>query len=242
MRAGRNSDNRRESPVAKRIVGQGLLRLAAFILFFGLLMFLAAGRLDWMEGWLFLGIYAVVTVAVIVYLWRANPEVVIARSSLHRGGQAAVQRVLLVLILISFMAMFPVAGLDAGRFHWSRVPLWVIIVGYVFFVAGMAGNVWVLQVNKFAEPSVRIQVERGQKVIDTGPYAIVRHPLYAMSFFLFVGIPLAMGSLWALVPAAICTAVIVVRTALEDRMLRSELAGYEDYTHRVRYRLIPGIW
>ena len=205
-------------------------------------MFLAARRVNWSQGWLFLSVYFVTTFAAIVYLWRTNPEIVVARSTVHRGGQARVQRVLLALILISFLMMFPVAGLDAGRLHWTRIPLWVTAVGYVLFVAGMAGNVWVLQVNKFAEPSVRIQAERGQKVIDTGPYAIVRHPLYAMSFLLFAGIPLAMGSLWALIPAAICVGVIIVRTALEDRMLRSKLPGYEDYARRVRYRLVPGIW
>lgn len=226
----------------KRVVGRGLLRLGRITLLLGLLMFLAAGRADWVGGWLFLAAYFATTVAAIVYLWQTNPEIVIARSKVRRAGQAAVQRVLLAVILISFLAMFPVAGLDAGRFQWTRVPRWVIVVGYVLFVAGMGGNVWVLQVNKFAEPSVRIQAERNQKVIDTGPYAIVRHPLYAMSFLLFAGIPLAMGSLWALVPAAICVGVIIVRTALEDRMLRRELAGYEDYAHRVRYRLVPGIW
>jgi protein-S-isoprenylcysteine O-methyltransferase Ste14 len=226
----------------KRIVLHGLIRLGGFVLLLGLLMFLAAGRLEWVEGWLFLAMYVVTSVAAIAYLWRKSPEIVVARSTTHRGGQPAVQRVLLVVFLICFVAMFPVAGLDWGRFHGSRVPPWVIIIGNVLFAAGMAGNVWVLSVNKFAEPSVRIQAERGHKVIDTGPYAVVRHPLYATSFLLFAGIPLALGSLWAIVPAAICAAVIVIRAALEDRMLRAELAGYAEYSHRVRYRLIPGIW
>ena len=122
------------------------------------------------------------------------------------------------------------------------MPLWLSLVGYLFFFVGTAGNIWVLSVNKFAEPSVRIQRERGQVVIDTGPYAIVRHPLYTTAFLLCAGIPLALGSFWALVPAVLGVAVIVVRTVLEDRLLRHGLAGYEDYARRVRWRLIPRIW
>jgi protein-S-isoprenylcysteine O-methyltransferase Ste14 len=100
----------------------------------------------------------------------------------------------------------------------------------------------VYRVNKFAEPTVRIQTERGQKVIDTGPYAIVRHPLYLGGVILFTGIPLALGSFWALIPTAVGTLVLVVRTVLEDRTLREELEGYKEYAGRVRYRLIPGVW
>jgi protein-S-isoprenylcysteine O-methyltransferase Ste14 len=234
--------NRHEPLATNRIVRRGLLRLFRFNFVLGLLMFVAAGRLDWFEGWIFLGIYTLTTAGAIIYLWRTNPEIVVARSTLNRGGQTAAQKVLTTLLLVSFIAIFAVAGLDSGRFHWSRVPLWLTLIGYVLFLAGMAGNVWALRVNKFAEPVVRIQAERNQKVIDTGPYAIVRHPLYAMSFFLLIGIPLILGALWSLVASAICAGVIVVRAATEDRMLRTELAGYADYAHRVPYRLIPGIW
>src|SRR5579863_5636602 len=133
-------DNHLVPRAAKRVVGQGLRKLGGFIVLFGLLMFLAARRLNWAEGWLFLATYVVTTVASVAFLWRKNPEIVVARSAEHRGGQAAVQRVLLVLLLISFIAIFPLAGLDAGRFQWSRVPLWVTVAGYVLFIAGMAGN------------------------------------------------------------------------------------------------------
>ena len=103
-------------------------------------------------------------------------------------------------------------------------------------------STWVYSVNKFAEPGVRIQTERGHKVIETGPYAIVRHPLYLASLFLIGGIPLTLGSFWALIPVAVGTMVLLVRTALEDRMLHRELDGYKEYASRVRYRLIPGVW
>ena len=99
-----------------------------------------------------------------------------------------------------------------------------------------------MSVNKFAEITVRIQTERGHKVVDTGPYAIVRHPFYVGAFLWIAGIPLSLGSYWALIPAAITVLVVVVRTALEDRTLQSELPGYKEYAARVRYRLVPGVW
>ena len=101
---------------------------------------------------------------------------------------------------------------------------------------------WAESVNKFFEPTVRIQTDRGHKVIDTGPYALVRHPGYVAACLLFMGMPLALGSLWALIPAVLSCLLLVVRTILEDRTLREELSGYEEYTQRVRYRLIPGVW
>jgi protein-S-isoprenylcysteine O-methyltransferase Ste14 len=115
-------------------------------------------------------------------------------------------------------------------------------VGYVLLCVGWGGSIWVYAVNRFAEPTVRIQTDRGQTVIDTGPYAIVRHPLYMWSLLLFPAFPLALGSYWALVPGALAALVLVVRTALEDRTLQRELPGYAEYAQRVRYRLVPGIW
>ena len=101
---------------------------------------------------------------------------------------------------------------------------------------------WATSVNKFFEPSVRIQTDRGHRVIDTGPYAIVRHPGYALGYPLFLGMPLALGSLWASIPALFFGLFLIVRTILEDRTLRNELPGYKDYAQRVRYRLVPGVW
>jgi protein-S-isoprenylcysteine O-methyltransferase Ste14 len=118
----------------------------------------------------------------------------------------------------------------------------VLVLGYVLLCLGFVLSIWVYKVNKFAEPTVRIQTERGHKVIDTGPYAIVRHPLYLGGLIMFAGVPLALGSYWALIPTAVGTVVIIVRTVLEDRTLQEELAGYKEYAARVRYRLIPGVW
>ena len=175
-----------------------------------------------------------------VYVWRKNPDLFIARSRMQKGTKGW-DRVLFYVLQVVLLAEFPVAALD-DRYHWSSAPTWVVVVGYILFTNGMVGCFWVLSVNRFAEMSVRIQTERGHKVIDTGPYAIVRHPMYVACFLLFPGIALALGSFWALIPAALVSVILVVRTVLEDRTLQRELDGYKDYSQRVRYRLIPGVW
>jgi protein-S-isoprenylcysteine O-methyltransferase Ste14 len=203
-------------------------------------MFLPAG-IGWTKGWIFLLVFLVQTVLAVVYLWRTNPAIFIARSKIHKGTKAW-DKAILPFLLLSFLAVFPVAALDDGRFHWSAVPTWLVVVGYVLLSIGYVVSIWAEAVNRFAEPGVRIQAERGHKVVDTGPYAIVRHPLYFGGFFLVFGIALALGSFWAVVPGAIGSLIIVVRTTLEDRMLQNELEGYREYASRVRFRLIPGIW
>ena len=172
----RQRQNARQN--ASHALRQGILWFAGYMLLLAASMFLPAGQLGWTEGWAFLVTYLVLMIAAILYLWRTNPDVVVARSMFYWKAQPCAQMITFVLLFVLFLAMFPVAALD-GRFHWSRVPLWLTVVGYLLFLIGMAGNVWVLSANKFAEPSVRIQTERHQKVVDTGPYAIVRHPLYA---------------------------------------------------------------
>ena len=116
------------------------------------------------------------------------------------------------------------------------------MLGYALLITGMVGVTWAESVNKFFEPTVRIQTDRGHRVIDTGPYAIVRHPGYVSAFLSSSACPFALGSLWALIPAILLCLLLVVRTIWEDRTLREELAGYEEYAQRVRYRLIPGVW
>jgi len=220
---------------------RAILSLGVFLIILGIALFLPAGDLRWAKGWLFLLVFLFLTIAGVAYLWRINPDIFVARSRI-RPGTKTWDKVLVTLLLVSFYSLFPVAGLDAGRFHWSDVSPGLVILGYVLLCAGYFLSIWVYAVNKFAEPTVRIQTERGHKVIDTGPYAIVRHPLYSGALLMCAGIPLALGSFWALVPAAIGALILVVRTVLEDRTLQEELEGYKEYAGRVRYRLIPGVW
>ena len=222
------------------VLRRSLLSLAVFLLILALVMFLPAG-IGWWHGWLFLGVFVLQVALATIYLWRRNPEIFVARSEFHAQTRFWDKMLAVFLLLPSLVAIFPVAAMDY-RSHWSSVPLWVIVLGYVLLTFGMLGSVSAEAVNKFAEPGVRIQSERGHKVVETGPYAVVRHPMYATAFLLFAGIALALGSYWALVPAAVAGMILIVRTGLEDRMLQRDLPGYKEYAGRVRYRLVPGLW
>jgi protein-S-isoprenylcysteine O-methyltransferase Ste14 len=206
-----------------------------------LCLFLPAGTWRWARGWLFLLVLFVASIVVTLYLRRVNPDVIAGRVNRHERPRRW-DLFLGLMILPTMLAIPIVAALDDGRLHWFSVPWWVCLLGYGLLIAGMAGVTWAESVNKFFEPSVRIQTDRGHKVIDSGPYTIIRHPGYAFGFQLFLGMPLALGSLWALIPAILLCPLLVLRTIWEDRTLREELTGYEEYAKRVRYRLIPGIW
>ena len=212
-----------------------------FVVFFGLTLFLPAGDPSWPKGWAFVLVFISTTTLGAIYLWFANPEIYFARSRIHDGTKQW-DRYLVALLLSIVTMIFPVAALDDGRFHWSAVSPWVVAVGYALVLFGVAATVWAEAVNRFFEPTVRIQTDRGHEVIDTGPYALVRHPGYVAAVSLFAGTALALGSWWALIPAGLASLVLVVRTRWEDQTLRSELPGYEEYARRVRYRLLPGVW
>jgi protein-S-isoprenylcysteine O-methyltransferase Ste14 len=236
----------KDMPNERQILSAVLLRstviCVVFFILLGVAMFLPAGDIRWAKGWSFLLVFLVLVVLIIAYLWRTNPDIIVARSRIHKGTKGWDKKVFMAPLLLSLMAIFLVAAFDDGRFHWSSVPFWAIVLGYVLLCVGLFIGVWAEKVNKFAEPGVRIQTERGHTVVDTGPYGIVRHPMYASTVFTAGGIALALGSYWALVPAAITILVLVPRTMMEDRTLHDELDGYKEYAGRVRYRLFPGIW
>jgi protein-S-isoprenylcysteine O-methyltransferase Ste14 len=175
-----------------------------------------------------------------LYLWCVNPEVVVARIRFHRGTKRW-DRILLCFLVPAVYAVFLVSALDYGR-HWWPVPWWVCGIGYVLLLVGVGILTWAQAVNRFFERTVRIQTDRGHKVIDTGPYAIVRHPGYVGFMLFFVGSALCLGSLWALIPAGLASALLLPRTRWEDQTLQAELPGYQEYAQRVRYKLIPGVW
>ena len=205
------------------------------------LIFLPAGTIAWRPGWIFLAVLILGFGTSALVLARVNPMIYRARSRFQAGTKSW-DKALLAVILPAMAAVLPVAALDAGRFHWSGVPAWAVLSGYVGVLAGIAVTGWAQAVNPFFEPGVRIQSERHQRVIDIGPYRFVRHPGYIAALFLFFGMALALGSFWALVPAALAAVLLVLRTSWEDQLLRAELPGYDDYSRRVRWRLVPGVW
>jgi isoprenylcysteine carboxyl methyltransferase (ICMT) family protein YpbQ len=147
------------------------------LLILALCLFLPAGTLAWFRGWLFFAVVVAAGVVITLYLRRVNPDVVAARVNRHKGTKGW-DRWVLAPFIVAMVAVYPVAALDDGRFQWSHVPWWLCLGGYVLLLAGMAGMTWAEAVNKHFEPTVRIQTDRGHTVIDTGPYAIVRHPGY----------------------------------------------------------------
>ena len=205
------------------------------------LLFLPAGSLAWAPGWIFLGVFFLAIGVSTAVIARVNPIIFRARSRFQPGTKAWDKR-LVTFIMASMMAILPLAALDAGRFHWSAAPPWVVPAGYAAIVVAIAGTAWAQGVNPFFEPGVRIQSERHHHVIDTGPYRFVRHPGYSSALLLLAGMPLSLGSYWGLVPAALSAVGLVGRTSLEDRLLRAELPGYQEYATRVRWRLVPGLW
>jgi protein-S-isoprenylcysteine O-methyltransferase Ste14 len=216
-------------------------RLAVTLVILAVLLFAPAGRITWARGWLFLLIFTALMSAGIVYFRRANPEMFAVRSRVHPGTKRW-DKVIVGLLFLAILAIPPVAGFDDGRFHWSRMSWPIVGLGYFLFVTGMVLMAWAETVNPFFEPGVRIQTERGHHVIDTGPYAIIRHPGYFAAILLFTGVAVSLGSWWALIPAGFGSLLLVLRTVWEDRTLHAELPGYAAYAQRVRFRLVPGVW
>lgn len=201
-----------------------------------------AGRWDWWAGWSFLLAFVFFSVVLTLWLAQRDPELVRERNEDGGGRAATWDKVITSIMVVLEIGILVVAALDAGRFGWSPVPLWVQVCGCLAMIPAAAIVPWVLTTNTFASSVARLQDDRGQVVISDGPYRYLRHPMYAAVSLIALTLPLVLGSWWALIPGGLLALLFVIRTALEDRMLRQELPGYKAYTHDVRYRLIPGLW
>jgi protein-S-isoprenylcysteine O-methyltransferase Ste14 len=221
-------------------VGRGLIRLAVTTAILCLMLFVPAGTINWPRGWAFLVAFIILIVVSLLMLWRLNPEIFAARSRVQPGTKAR-DHVFLFFIFAGFMTLVPIAALDF-RFGWAQTPDWVVVLGHLFFILAFAGQIWSQAVNRHFEPGVRIQQDRGHTVIDTGPYAIVRHPGYTSGSLLAISVALMLGSWWALIPALVVAIALVPRTLFEEETLRAELPGYTEYTQRVKWRWVPGVW
>jgi protein-S-isoprenylcysteine O-methyltransferase Ste14 len=207
---------------------------------FGMLLFIAAGTLRWPAAWVLIAEMGAGSIALGLWLRRHDPSLLVERLSVHY--QAPWDKALVGALIISLIGWFVLMAFDAVRFHWSEIPLSVQVVGAFLILLSIYFNFLVFRENTFAAPAVKIQTERGHRVVSTGPYAYVRHPMYTGIVFFYIGVPLLLGSWYGLAAAMFSLYILAVRAVLEERTLMAELAGYREYVERVRYRLIPGIW
>lgn len=221
-----------------------IIRFALVAVALPLILFVAAGRVDWWQGWMYTVVTILLSVISRYILFRVNPALINERSRFTQseGIKEWDKRLVVWIAITGPLAFMIVAGLDK-RYGWSPdVSLPLTIVGLVGLLLGYALATWAMTVNRFFSSVVRIQTDRGQTVITSGPYRYVRHPGYSGGIVGWITSPLLLGSLWSFIPVGLVIALYVLRTAREDRTLQAELPGYSDYARHTRYRLIPGIW
>ena len=220
------------------------LILQTFVWFgaMGALLFLSAGTLHWLGAWAYLVVMVGLSLTLGVALARRDPGLMNERLSPPiQKNQTAADKVLLSILLLAIFAWQGLMGLDY-RFGWSAVPVWVQVVGAAVLLLGIWICYRTMLENSFAAPVVKIQDERGQRVISTGPYSYVRHPMYAGAILFFAGTALLLGSWWGLASVLVFIVLLAIRTFIEEKTLRTGLRGYDDYAANVRYRLIPLVW
>ena len=222
-----------QSEVLKLVGSRLIMGIPALFL----ILFLPAGTFSYWEAWIYLAILLIPMLVVMAYFLKKTPEFLVRRMKLkEKEGE---QKIIVKLALIPFLLAFILPGIDK-RFGWSNVPVFIIVAADILVCIGYIFVVLVFKENQFA--SRIIEVVEGQKVIQSGPYRIVRHPMYMGSTLMYVASPLALGSYWAIIPATFIIPIFIARIINEEKVLTKELEGYLEYKQRTRYRLIPGIW
>lgn len=222
----------------KQLLKTVVTRFGIGMIALGAILFIPAGTLRYWQAWLWLGVVLIPLLVVGTYLFLKDPALLERR--MHTRETEKPQKLMVRLSLIWFVLAFLIPGLDR-RFHWSRVPEGIVWASALLVFIGYLMVVMVLRENSYA--SRVVEVAEGQKVIETGPYAVVRHPMYLGSMILYAFTPLALGSYWAVLPMWLFIVILVVlRIPNEEEVLKRELPGYEEYMQKVKYRLLPGIW
>jgi protein-S-isoprenylcysteine O-methyltransferase Ste14 len=226
--------------IIKGIIARGI-QILVVLIFQAIILFPAAGKIDWIWAWIFLGIYTISVMINSVFLFQTNPETIAERGKPKefKKWDAIISGIWGV---IQFVMIPLIAGLDF-RFSWTKdLAIGWHIIGGLVFALGLGLFGWAMITNAFFSTAVRIQEDRGQRVCKNGPYRFIRHPGYTGTFLQSIGMAILLGSIWAIIPAILAMICMTVRTYLEDKTLQNELEGYQEYSREVRFRLIPGIW
>ncbi len=220
-----------------------VILLVFVLLFLPILPILMSGRWDWWQVWAYAAATVVSFIASRAIAVSKHPGILMERAqSMEHKDTKSFDKVAVSLLTLLMIAQQVVAGLD-GRYHWSpKFGAGINLAALALLIIGYAFASWALIENAFFSGTVRIQTERGHSVVSTGPYRIVRHPGYSGSLLSYIATPFLFDSLWTCIPSALLFILLIVRTALEDRTLQKELAGYKEYTQVTRWRLVPGIW
>ena len=214
--------------------------LLVLLVVMGVVLFVSAWTFNYWQAWVFLSVFGLSSLAVTVYLMKNDPKLLERR--MHGGPTAEKelsQKIIMSAASIGFAAILIVPALD-HRWHWSAVPPYAVIAGNILIVLGWTIILFVFRENTFT--SATIEVAADQRVVSTGPYAVVRHPMYSGSLLYFLGIPIALGSWWGLLVGILMMPVFVLRLFDEEKLLARNLPGYSEYMDRVKYRLVPFVW
>jgi protein-S-isoprenylcysteine O-methyltransferase Ste14 len=210
---------------------------------FGLALFLGAGTAVWLAGWTFLVLFFSFTVAISLWLFKRDPGLLVERmTGVGKPGQPTWDKVWYFVTQIIFLAWLVLMPLDAVRFRWSQMPVWLQAAGAIILLTSFYIFFLIFRENAYLSPAVRIQTERNQKVITTGPYRYVRHPMYSTAVIFLIGTALLLGSWCGLLMNLVLIVIIACRAIQEEHTLKAELSGYEAYMTHVKYRFIPYVW
>jgi protein-S-isoprenylcysteine O-methyltransferase Ste14 len=226
----------------KSLVIQAVVQFVLVALAFGLALFLPAATIAWSAGWVFMALFFSFFLGINLWLFRHNPGLLEERLRLSSSDQKGWDKVFFPILLAIPFAWLIFISLDAARFHWSPIPVWLEVVGGVILLCSFYLLFLTFRENSYLSTVVRIQQDRGHQVVSTGPYHYVRHPMYSGITLFAIGTPLLLGA-WYGVPFGLIFAVVLARRAvMEEQTLRKELPGYAAYMSEVKYRLIPAIW
>jgi protein-S-isoprenylcysteine O-methyltransferase Ste14 len=224
------------------MIAKLLLQNSFFVVAMGVLLFATAGTLHWPAAWVYLATSAILGPASGLWLARTDPGLLAERLRLTaRNEQPAADKKFMLIFVVAAFFWFVAIGLDR-RMHASDVPVALQVLGLAMYLLSTAFIMRVFRENSFAAPVVKVQTERHHRVVTTGPYALVRHPMYSSIMLFFVGAPLLLGSWWGVAMAPLFAVLFAIRAGIEERALIAGLPDYADYAARVRYRLIPGVW